>query len=962
MTDRVRWIRSLAGCLLLCGSMGVAHANEHAVSSQRTAVLPLSGMGQEGEAPVYWDFHLDSGRGSGQWTRIRVPSCWEQEGFGAYYYGTQGRGKDDADAIIPKEEGRYRTQFSVPAEWQGRAVRIVFEGAMTDTTVQINGQSAGPTHQGGFYRFHYDITSLVRYGAKNLLEVAVRKESANQSVNRAERRGDYWTFGGIYRPVWLEARPAQHIEWTAIDARADGSFYAQVHLGSAVAADRSLHAQVTDGHGTPVGPRMSASIAANGTSAVIMGRIANPSTWSAEAPHLYQITFSLQRAAAVDGKREAAAAPAVAHEVTERFGFRTFEVRPRDGLYLNGRKIRLKGINRHSFSAETGRTLTREKSYADARLIKDANMNAVRMSHYPPDPHFLEAADELGLYVLDELAGWQGSYDTPTAARLIGQIVRRDVNHPSILFWDNGNEGGWNREVDGEFDRWDPQRRAVLHPWAIHSGINTDHYENYASTVRLSRGPDIFMPTEFLHGLYDGGIGAGLRDYWDVMSSSPTVAGGFFWAFADEGIARSDRNGRIDTLGNSAPDGIVGPRGEKEGSYSAVREIWSPVRVSDLRLDASRAELHMAVRNEYDFTNLNQCTIEWRTLRLPPPGGLRTQQVLMASGQTRGPDVGPREKTEMRIALAAAASGGFDVLHVIVRDPHGRELWTWALENVAKPAASSVRNATSAVTRSESLPGRVIVHSAPYDLTFDPASGLLSEVRKEGRSYPLGGPRWIAHQREERRFKDLSRDLSGGGRLRRLETRTGNTIKNVLAIATYDGPLRKVVWSRADDGIVMSYEYAFDGVVDILGVRFDLPESSISSKRWVGRGPYRIWQNRLEGGALGFHEVAYNDSIPGETYVYPEFKGFFGDWRWLALETSQGHITIVNDSDVPYFGLYKPQGGVQPLLDLPDVGVSFLTVIPAIGTKFDLPEVLGPQSQPRAVSGVQRGQLLFRFD
>ncbi len=247
-------------------------------------------------------------------------------------------------------------------------------------------------------------------------------------------------------------------------------------------------------------------------------------------------------------------------------------------MYLNGRKIVLKGVNRHSFRPDTGRTLTREQNYADARLIRQANMNAVRMSHYPPDPAFLDAADELGLYVLNELAGWQGFYDTPTGARLIGQIVRRDVNHPSILFWDNGNEGGWNTDNDGEFARWDPQGRPVLHPWAIHGGINTDHYENYDSTVKLSAGPEIFMPTEFLHGLYDGGIGAGLRDYWDVMGKSPTVAGGFFWAFADEGIARSDRDGRIDNVGNAAPDGMVGPRHEKEGSYFAVRELWSPVQ------------------------------------------------------------------------------------------------------------------------------------------------------------------------------------------------------------------------------------------------------------------------------------------------------------------------------------------------------------------------------------------------
>ena len=111
----------------------------------------------------------------------------------------------------------------------------------------------------------------------------------------------------------------------------------------------------------------------------------------------------------------------------------------------------------------------------------------------------------------------------------------------------------------------------MLHPWAIHSGINTDHYENYDSTVKLSAGPEIFMPTEFLHGLYDGGIGAGLRDYWEVMGKSPTVAGGFFWAFADEGIARTDRDGRIDNVGNAAPDGMLGPR-PREGRQLLRRE------------------------------------------------------------------------------------------------------------------------------------------------------------------------------------------------------------------------------------------------------------------------------------------------------------------------------------------------------------------------------------------------------
>ena len=143
-------------------------------ANPETLVLPLSGMGEAGEAPVYWDFKLDAGRGSerqaGNGRRIAVPSCWEQQGFGAYYYGTQGRGKPDDDPVIPKETGTYRREFQIPAAWDGRDIHIVFEAAMTDTSVTINGQSAGPTHQGGFYRFSYDITKLVKPG-RNEIEV-----------------------------------------------------------------------------------------------------------------------------------------------------------------------------------------------------------------------------------------------------------------------------------------------------------------------------------------------------------------------------------------------------------------------------------------------------------------------------------------------------------------------------------------------------------------------------------------------------------------------------------------------------------------------------------------------------------------------------------------------------------------------------------------------------------------------
>ena len=140
-------------------------------------------------------------------------------------------------------------------------------------------------------------------------------------------------------------------------------------------------------------------------------------------------------------------------------------------------------------------------------------------------------------------AGNGPSYDTEIGVKLVKEMVIRDVSHPCILFWDNANEGGWNFDLDDDFALYDPQQRPVLHPWEKFSGIDTDHYESYASTLNKLNSDLLSMPTEFLHGLYDGGHGAGLEDYWNAILASPKGAGGFLWVLADEGVVRTDQGG-----------------------------------------------------------------------------------------------------------------------------------------------------------------------------------------------------------------------------------------------------------------------------------------------------------------------------------------------------------------------------------------------------------------------------------
>ena len=157
-------------------------------TAQQTDKIYLSG--KDFEHPVQWDFYCTEGNNSKTWSKINVPSQWELEGFGEYTYGRWYKELNQKEPS--KEEGLYKYEFEVPASYKDKDILIAFGGAMTDTEVKINGKLAGAIHQGGFYEFKYDISSLLKFGSKNTLEVHVWKHSANKSVNAAERRADWW--------------------------------------------------------------------------------------------------------------------------------------------------------------------------------------------------------------------------------------------------------------------------------------------------------------------------------------------------------------------------------------------------------------------------------------------------------------------------------------------------------------------------------------------------------------------------------------------------------------------------------------------------------------------------------------------------------------------------------------------------------------------------------------------------
>ena len=896
--------------------------------TQTTQTVYLSGI--DAANTVKWDFLCTEGKNSGEWSKIEVPSNWELQGFGTYNYGGDWKNEN---IKLGKEHGLYKHSFEVPASWKGKIINIVFEGSMTDTHVKINGASAGEIHKGAFYRFKYDISKLLKYGKTNLLEVEVTKHSSNKSVNRAERQSDYWIFGGIYRPVYLEVLPKIHISRSSIDARADGAFNSLIELNDS-RSDYSIEFNLVDLKGIKIGRTIQAEFEKGTISNNVSGKYNSIEPWNPEWPHLYNMIITLKE----DEK--------VLHEVTERIGFRTVELRKHDGFYVNGEKVIFKGVNRHSFWPETGRCLSEENHFTDIGLMKEMNMNAVRMSHYPPDKRFLELCDSLGLFVLDELAGWQDGYDTIVGPKLIREMILRDENHPSVVIWDHGNEGGWNLANEPAFHQYDIQKRPILYPWLMRNGMDTYHYPEFGyATGRFIFGNDPFMPTEWLHGLFDAGHGAGLEDYWQMYRSSPLFAGGFLWVLTDEAVIRSDKPGIFfDSDGNNAPDGILGPHREKEGSFYTVKEIWSPVQVEPVLIN-HQWDKKLFLKNEFIYTNLNDCSFSWQLVKT---GFGKTTDNIIASGTFKGPDAEPGETAGIQIECGRELQIA-DLFLFTATDPYGNELytWSWPLLQVMEKAPELVNilaGSESEIDIQESEKA-VSAKAGGLEISFSKENGTLLLVNnKNGKISFTGGP--------------VPAGIASVVKSTHWEMGEDDTFRFVIIRNDYP---EKTTWILGKNGIlkleVSPLQQSMNNI-DFVGISFSYPEEKCKKVKWMGQGPYRVWKNRRKGNTIGVWEKEYNNTITGESFnnlVYPEFKGYHGNLYWAILETTESPITIISGTPNLFLQLFKPgvpkelnspektSEGIQP--PFPSGDISFLYEIPAVGTKFHRPEELGPRSQ-----------------
>ena len=588
-----------------------------------------------GERPQ--DFYREDFNDSA-WDLIPVPSNWELQGYGVPIYLNHPYEFEENPPFIHHDYnpvGSYRREFQVPEEWIGREIFLHFGAVKSAMYLWVNGEKVGYS-QGSKLPAEFNITDYVRPGT-NTLALEVYRWSDGSYLECQ----DFWRISGIERDVFLWAAPKAHIRDYFVDAGLDeeyreGRLEVEVALrnyGLPPGSSVSVNLEVLDPESGEAlaRPYVRLSVPGEGEEdtagiAVEMGPVR---TWTAETPNLYTLLINLTDEAGD-----------TLEVLRQRIGFRTVEVK--DGLLqVNGVPITIKGVNRHEHDPVSGHVISEASMLEDIRLMKAANMNAVRTSHYPNDPRWYDLADEFGLFVVDEAnieSHGMGYHPDTTLANnpdwelahvdRIQRMVERDKNHPSIIIWSMGNEAGNGVNLFKAYD-WIKERdrtRPVQYERAL-TEANTDLYvPMYARFDRLERwaqsDPDRpLIMCEYAHAM--GNSVGNFTDYWDIIDRYPSLQGGFIWDWVDQGLTKvTDTGNSIWAYGgdfgppgtpsdnNFLINGLVQPDRQPNPHYYEVQRVYQWIDVEPVDPVNGR----VSVRNEYEFRALEGVGLNWSVL------------------------------------------------------------------------------------------------------------------------------------------------------------------------------------------------------------------------------------------------------------------------------------------------------------------------------------------------------------
>ena len=905
-----------------------------------------------------------------KWGHIQVPGMLQTQGYGKPIFTNIKYPFPQNEPFIPhelNEVGSYRRDFDVPAAWNGRDVYLQIGAAGAAYYVWVNGQKVGYSEDSKLPA-EFDLTRYVHPGRNTIAIELYRWADASYLEDQ-----DFWRVNGIERSVYVYAEPKTRLRDYRVTAGLDKSGYrdGRFELVAEMAgapAQVEVEARVLDGtrevlrvKGTPGADRK----------ARLAGAIPVVKPWSAETPNLYTLLVEVTDA---QGRLVSA--------TSRRIGFRTVEVA--DGeVRVNGKRVMIKGVNRHEHDPATYRVMSLESMRKDIELMKRANVNAVRTSHYPNDPRWYDLADEYGLYIMDEAdieshgymqQGDQAGDPQKRAAIQLGykphwraahldriaRMVERDKNSPSIIFWSLGNEAGTGPNFENAaawIRKNDPTR---LISYLGHGTIGEEHLPNAYVDIYAPMYDDIekmedyaldpnyrqpMIQCEYAHAM--GNSLGNLEDYWRVIRAHRKLQGGFVWDWVDQSVIAKDDKGRTywasgfdvnpERGDNSVVgDGVVRSDRTPDPEYYELQKVYSPVV-----FEGDPAAGSIEVVNRYDFRDLSHLSFDWELAR---------DGVVVARGTLPDAATPAGARQKLALALPEVANGGERVLTVRAKSRAalpGVEQGAvvgWSQFVLASSRTPQKQVAAVAPVRTD---GAVELRAGDAVLRLAPDTGLVTYT-VAGRTVLKGGaPNF---------WRGLTDNDEGSGvdkshgvwktfteqRKVRDVTVTGDGVRVLFSFGAGAAHWENVYRMRADGSVDVqaSFTPLRDDLPDPLrlGLRFD-SLNALDALSWYGRGPYESYVDRKTGSALGLYAGKVADQYHG--YIRPQESGNKTDVRWFRLLGGDGTGIRVdfeapgafNALAFPYEDLYlrprgtwksseiAPHGDGSVLVDMAQAGV-----------------------------------------
>lgn len=879
---------------------------------------------------------------------IEVPSSWQLYGYDKPIYTNVTYPWSGTDFINPPAAptnfnpvGHYRRTFTVPANWDGKRIRLHFEGVESAFYVWINGKYVGYS-ENSFTDHEFDITDKLRAGTNNISVQVFRWCDGSWMEDQ-----DYIRLAGIFRDVYLYATPKAHIQDFQIDANLlsnykDGDLKASVwvdNFTTAPVSNYSVELQLYADNGTEVGSKMQksiSSIAPNGGEQKVQFQttVMSPKLWSGEYPNLYTLVLVLK-----DGSGE------VVQIESAKIGFRKVELK-KDGTgatryFINNKPIKFRGVNRHEMDPDHGRVMSYERMEEDVKLMKRFNINALRMSHYPNDPRMYDLCDRYGIYVIDEAnLETHGAWDKvpksnndwrAASVERMSSMIQRDKNHPSVVLWSLGNEAG-NGDVFGSMREYahsaDSTRPVHYEGDWNNADVNSWMYYGYDAVRTYNNNSKPIMLCEFEHAM--GNSVGELKEYVDAFYANPRSFGGFIWDFIDQGLRRGNSQyfnfgglwGDRPNDDNFCANGLVFPDRTVQPELWEVKHQYRNIIVKDVDVSGGI----VSVESRFDFTNIgDEVDLVWT---------LKEDGKAIETGTVSGTslNISPLSKKEVVIPFKQPKTkAGSD--YYLNLDFRLKKTTFWA------NAGFSIAEEQFKLSLGEALPpqiditslplqnvaqnnGKVTIEGANYSVGIDLATASITDYKINGVQIIKDGPTpnfWRAPTDNDKGngMENRCGSWKFAGRDRVINSSKVTTVSEKETRIDFEIGLPKAGSSKmtmsytiyGSGDIIVDYTFSPDGSLSEIpnvGTLFTIP-GGFEKVTWYGRGPHENYVGRNQGSHMGIYStVADSMTIP---YMEIGETGQRTNVRWMTLTNSTGMGLMVVGSPFMEFSAqhYTPQ-------------------------------------------------------